>query len=293
MVMRMRTNVPEDFAKVVALYDHEMPQNNLIHDLIYPLVYGESEYIGQFSDNSASEIRQMGAAMQLGPGARVLEIGCGTAPIACFLAQMLEWRVVGIDIASAPLEKARDRIRSSSLVDQVQAVHGNIYSYSFAERFDGAYLTGALCHFDALSLFARCHDLLRPGGVLAFMERARMANLNPDDWRELTFEWACPHVYSIDEYVMLLRRAGFSVRTVADRTLTFREWQQRSVTVRQALREQITNLTSSEYFETSLRLAAYENAATQSGKLGYILIIAEVVDVVPGASATLGDDARP
>src|SRR5579859_4077154 len=112
---RMQTNVPEDFARVAELYDCEMPENNLIHDMIYPLVYGEAEYIGQFSDNSASEIRQMGAAMQLARGATVLEIGCGTAPLACFLAQTYGWQIIGIDIASAPLAKARRRIQSTGL----------------------------------------------------------------------------------------------------------------------------------------------------------------------------------
>jgi cyclopropane fatty-acyl-phospholipid synthase-like methyltransferase len=277
--MLMQTNVPEDFARVAELYDHEMSENNLIHDLIYPIVYGEAEYIGQFSDNSASEISHMARAMQLTHGAQVLEIGCGTAPVACFLAQTFGWQVVGIDIASAPLEKARARIQSTNLAEQVQVVQGDIYSSPFGRPFEGAYLTGALCHFDALSLFGRCHDLLQPGGVLAFMERVRLTDLDADEWRELTLEWACPHVYSIDEYVELLNRAGFSARTVTDLTPTFREWQQRSVTVREMLSERITSLTSREYYEISLRLAAYENSATQARKLGYVLIVAEATDL--------------
>src|SRR5579859_2755277 len=103
----------------------------------------------------------MGAAMQLARGATVLEIGCGTAPLACFLAQTYGWQIIGIDIASAPLAKARRRIQSTGLATQVQVVQGNIYSYPFTTRYGGAYLAGALCHFDARSLFARCHALLQ------------------------------------------------------------------------------------------------------------------------------------
>ena len=71
-----------------------MAANNAVHDLISPLAYGHDECIGQFSESSASEIRRLGAAMALPPGAVVLAIGCGTAPVACFLARESRWRTV-------------------------------------------------------------------------------------------------------------------------------------------------------------------------------------------------------
>jgi cyclopropane fatty-acyl-phospholipid synthase-like methyltransferase len=265
----------EDFKRIQNLYDCEMPDNNIIHDLIYPFVYGEEEYIGQFSDNSACEILFMGQKMQLPMRSRVLDIGCGTAPVACFLAEQLGWQITGIDISRVPLEKAHSRINECNLTSQIRIVHGNIYTYSFNEKFDGAYGTGAFCHFDATNLFARCRDLLRNGGVLAFMERIRIGDIEPDDWQKLTTEWACPNVYSADEYTTLLREAGFAVRVVKNLTPTFRQWQKKSVSAREDLKEQIINLTSKQYYETSLRFAAYENDMTQADKLGYAMIIAE------------------
>src|SRR6266511_5697351 len=131
-----------------------MPENNVVHDLVYPLVYGDGEYIGQFRDNSAPEIRRRGERMGLPAGSLVLEIGCGTAPVACHLARQLGWRVTGIDLSETPLRKARERIASEPCEGRVEVVHGNVYSHPFGERFDGAYGTGAFCHFDPARLFA-------------------------------------------------------------------------------------------------------------------------------------------
>lgn len=267
----------EDFAVVAELYDQDMSGNNLVHDLVYPKVYGSGEYIGQFSDNSASELRAMGTAMDLAPDSSVLDIGCGTAPVAAFMAREFDWKVSGIDVAASPLAKAAERIEAAGLTGRVDLARGDVYEHRFPRRFDGVYGTGAFCHFDPKRLFARCRELLRDGGRLAFMERTRTGSLTEQEWHQLTEEWACPAVNSIEEYRELLVDNGFRVDLVHDLTATFRDWQDRSVVVRHELREQIVELTSEEYFETSTRLADYENAVTKAGKLGYALIVATAV----------------
>ena len=264
----------EDFDAVAALYDDAMEGNNLIHDLIYPRVYGEGEYIGQFSDNSASELAAMASATGLGPGSRVLDIGCGTAPVATFFAPRFGWHVTGIDVSASPLRKARQRVADAGLDDQVELVAGDVYRFPFAAAFDGAYGTGAFCHFDPGRLFARVAQLLRPGGRLAFMERVRTGAFTTEEWDHLTTEWACPTVATTDEYRELLEASGFHVDLVRDLTPTFRDWQDRSVVVRRELRAEIVRLTSEDYYETSVQLADYENAVTKAGQLGYALIVA-------------------
>jgi cyclopropane fatty-acyl-phospholipid synthase-like methyltransferase len=267
----------EDFAMVAELYDQDMAGNNLVHDLVYPEVYGPGEYIGQFSDNSASELRALGTAMDLAADSSVLDIGCGTAPVASFMAREFDWRISGIDVAASPLAKAAERIAAAGLTDRVTLTRGDVYDHPFPRPFDGAYGTGAFCHFDPGRLFARCRELLRDGGRLAFMERTRTGRLTDQEWHQLTVEWACPSVNSVEEYRELLVDNGFRVDHVHDLTPTFRDWQDRSVQVRRRLRDRIVELTSEEYFETSTRLADYENAVTKAGKLGYALVVATAV----------------
>lgn len=267
----------EDFDRVGELYDVAMPENNHIHDLIYPRVYGEAEYIGQFSDNSASELLAMGQAVGLDAGSSVLDLGCGTAAIACFLARQLGWKVTGIDLSRAALEKACRRVASSGLSDQLQLVAGNVYDQAFATLFDGIYGTGSFCHFEASRLFPRCRQLLRRGGRLAFMERIRLGEIPDQEWKQVTEAWACPDVYSVEEYRSALVTAGFEVLDVRDQTETFRGWQDRSVLVRREMRRRIIELTSEAYYDTSLRMAAYENEQTRMGRFGYVRIISEAV----------------
>ncbi|WP_437970717.1 class I SAM-dependent methyltransferase [Sorangium sp. So ce260] len=262
----------ENFDAVRRLYDVEMAANATSHDLVFPHVFGPEEYVGQFSDNCATELVAMGQAMELPEGAHVLDIGCGRGAVARLLATRLGLRVTGIDLSAVPLRVARaEEIAGAN----VTYIHGDVHEHVFSDPFDGIYGTGAFCHFEAARLFARCRTLLRPDGTLAFMERIRLGDIGPVDWTRLTSEWHCPFVYSVDEYSALLREAGFTLRTVADRTPSFRVWQRRSVEVRRQLEREIVELTSREHFETSLRFAAYENDVTEAGKLGYALIVAQ------------------
>lgn len=262
---------PEDFAAVQALYDQTMADNAQVHDLIYPKVFGADQYIGQFSDNSADELRLMAALMQVPAGARVLDLGCGRGLVAAFLAGEMGWTVTGIDLSLASLAAGRKAGHG------VELIAGNVYEHAFAERFDGIYSTGAACHFDAARLFARARSLLVPGGRLAIFERVRLGDIDAADWRKLTTDWTCPHVYTAAEYGELLTVAGFRVRHVLDTTERFRTWQARSVEVRRELRREIVAATSQEYFETSLALAAYEADVSRKGLLGYAAVIAEAL----------------
>ncbi len=263
--------VPEDFEGVRAFYDDAMADNAKVHDLIYPHVFGPDQYIGQFSDNSAEELRLMGWLMQLPAGAKVLDLGCGRGLVAAFLAREMGWDVTGIDLSLASVAAGRAKQHG------VELIQGNVYEHDFTHRFDGIYSTGAACHFDAASLFARARALLVPGGRLAIFERIRLGDISAADWRKLTSDWKCPYVYTRDEYSELLTVAGFRVRHVVDTTQQFRVWQARSVEVRHALRGEIVAATSPEYFETSLALAAYEHDVSRDGLLGYATVIAEAL----------------
>src|ERR1700677_3587641 len=162
----MSRPVIEDFDAIRRLYDIEMADNVRIHDMVYPDVFGSDEYIGQFSDNSATELLAMGRAMGLPPGSVVLDVGCGRGAVARSLSRRLGWRVIGIDLASVPVDHGR---AASGLCEEgcsVSLINDNVYSHDFGLRFDGVYGTGAFCHFDAQRLFTRCRQLLKPSGVL-------------------------------------------------------------------------------------------------------------------------------
>lgn len=264
----------ENFGAIRRLYDVEMAGNGVTHDLIYPHVFREDGYVGQFSDNSARELRLMAESMALPPGAEVLDVGCGRGAIAFYLASELGWQVTGIDLSSRVIAEAEKRMASAGPCPVPRFVCGNFYDLHLEGRFDGIYGTGAFCHFNAERLFRHAVSLLRPGGVLAFMERVRTGSLSLSEWKRLTDDWSCPGLYTSEEYATLCRAAGLSVESVHDLTGTFRVWQRRSVEARKELKAEIVSRTSLAYFKTSLRLASYENDVSADGRLGYILLVA-------------------
>lgn len=265
----------EDFDGTRAIYDDVMAENVSIHDFIYPHVFGPEQYIGQFSDNSKSELELMCSLMNLPSGSRVMDLGCGRGNVAAHFARCFGWNIVGVDISSKPIEDARSR-HSHKKDIKIDFVNSNIYDFEAEKSLDGIYGTGSFCHFDIASLFNRCSELLHENnGVLAFMERTRIGVISEADWIRLTTEWCCPYVYSKNEYVDILHRAGFKVQHCLDLTETFTEWQNKSVTIREHLKDEIVKRSSLEYFERSIEFARYENDVTQSGGLGYVCIVAQ------------------
>src|SRR5436309_3533487 len=131
--------VKENFTRVKDLSDVLVAENAEIHKLVFPHVFGEGEYVGQYSDNSASELREMGRRMDLPPESRVLDVGCGTGGVACFLAAEFGWRLTGIDISEVSLAAARRRVEDKGLGERVELHLGNVYEHDFEPGFDGIY----------------------------------------------------------------------------------------------------------------------------------------------------------
>lgn len=67
-------------------------------------LYGNPNDFGEFS--SKSFLIETLPRLNLKPDAHVLELGCGTGPVACFLAQ-LGYRVHGIDVVPDAIDKAK------------------------------------------------------------------------------------------------------------------------------------------------------------------------------------------
>jgi ubiquinone/menaquinone biosynthesis C-methylase UbiE len=106
------------------------------------------------------------------PGDRVLEIGCGTAVDACFLADR-NIRVVACDPSSQMIEVATRRIHESGLQNLIRPVvlrAEDISTLPADELFDGVFSNfGALNCVDDLKPVVRgLAKLLKPGATAVF-----------------------------------------------------------------------------------------------------------------------------
>jgi ubiquinone/menaquinone biosynthesis C-methylase UbiE len=108
----------------------------------------------------------------IGPGMRVLDVGCGAGDVA-FRASALvgpSGSVIGVDADPAVLQAARERAVTGDFTN-VQFVHGDLREIAFDDPFDAIVGRLVLVYLPRpAELLQRLAGLLRPGGVLAFQE---------------------------------------------------------------------------------------------------------------------------
>ena len=120
--------------------------------------------------------------LDLRPGLRLLDIGCGTGGTTVELALRTSpgGTAVGLDIAPGMLARARERAKSAA----VELLHGDAQQLDLgASSFDAAFSRFGVMFFDdATKAFANVRRALRPGGRLAFV---CWRGLDRNDWMRI------------------------------------------------------------------------------------------------------------
>lgn len=142
-------------------------------------------------------------AGHLAPGARVLDVGCGTGLFAAALSARWDGIIDGIDISAASLEIAGAKGLYGQLMrHDLQATPLPLDT----DGFDAAACVGVLTYIeDAPALLAELCRIVRPGGVLAFTQR-------DDRWAAAGFDglladftarglWSAPKVGAARAYL--------------------------------------------------------------------------------------------
>jgi ubiquinone/menaquinone biosynthesis C-methylase UbiE len=108
----------------------------------------------------------------IAPGMKVLDVGSGVGDVAFLLADLVgpQGQVVGIDMDSAALEKAKARAAQLKL-QNVEFVHGDVRTTSLPAPFDAAVGRLVLLYCaDPAAALARIASQVRRGGIVAFQE---------------------------------------------------------------------------------------------------------------------------
>jgi SAM-dependent methyltransferase len=120
--------------------------------------------------------------LNVSPGQRVLDIGCGTGRTTLELAALVgpAGAVVGVDISAALLASGRAAAARLS-IENVEFMRGDVQVSDLGDsQFDAAYSRfGVMFFADPAAAFANVRDALRPGAVLSF---ACWGSVLENDW---------------------------------------------------------------------------------------------------------------
>ncbi len=120
--------------------------------------------------------------LQLQPGERVLDVGCGWGSFALHAADRHQVHVTGITLSEPQAALARERAAAAGLADRVD-IRVADYRDLGAERFDAVSSIGMVEHVGSTNIDAyvrQLHRVLRPGGRLLNHGIARLRHGDPE-----------------------------------------------------------------------------------------------------------------
>lgn len=154
-------------------------------------------------------------AAGIGPGMRVLDLGCGTGDVTMLAAELVgpSGSVTGIDRSADAVAAAADRARSAGL-EAARFVQSAAADFEDPAGFDCVVGRYVVIHQpDPAAFLATAARLARPGGVIAFHEMDVLRGA-----------WSLPRVPLVQETSDLIIRAGSSVSPHADAAGRFIEF---------------------------------------------------------------------
>ncbi len=162
--------------------------------------------------NRTCAARALGLCRELEESPAILDLGCGVGGQTFHLAQELSsGTILAIDSHAPSIERLRAAIAERGLSHRVSAIIGDMaHPEQPLESFDLVWSEGALYSIGLRNALRVCHDMLRPGGYLAFTD-AIWRKENPPPAVKASFDLDYPTMGWLDDDVAMIQDCGFEI----------------------------------------------------------------------------------
>lgn len=188
----------------------ELSQNKRVADMNYFELIAWLG-IGSSHPGGFPATKQNLAVLQILPDEYVLDAGCGSGLTACYLAKTIGCKVMGIDINSQMIEKARTRAEKEGVSHLVEFNIANVYDLPFPDnKFDIVIGESITVFLDKVKVYREFFRVLKPEGRIADLEMALLKEL-PVNLRHQMEDCfgAGTNPLSFEEWHNCLAEAGF------------------------------------------------------------------------------------
>ncbi len=155
--------------------------------------------------------KALGFCRELRACPAILDLGCGVGGQTLQLAELTAASIVAIDRHAPSIERLRAAIAQRGLAQRVRAIVGDMACPEQPPgSFDLIWSEGALYNIGLPKALRICHDLLRPGGYLAFTD-AIWRKENPPPEVKAGFDLDYPTMGGLDDDVAAIQDGGFAL----------------------------------------------------------------------------------
>ena len=179
-----------------------------------------------FAASLARHEHYLAAQMNLRPGMRVLDVGCGVGGPAREIARFADVTIVGLNNNDFQIQRARKYTKKAGLEDQVSFAKGDFMKLAeqFGENsFDAVYAIEATVHAPSFEgVYGEIMKVLKPGGVFGVYEWVMTDKWDPSipEHKELAHEIefgnGIPEMRRKEAAFNALKKIGFEVQHEED-----------------------------------------------------------------------------
>ena len=215
-----------------------------------------------------AKLAHIAAKLDLRPGQRVLDIGCGWGGLARFLHRTCGVHVTGVTLSTEQLAHARAKAEEEGVADHVRF---ELTDYrDLTGRFDRIVSVGMFEHVgpaDFRPFFAKCHDLLADDGVMLIHTIGRMGPPGATDAFTAKYVFPGGYIPALEEIARASAAANLITTDVETLRLhyarTLRAWYDRCV----ARRAEIEAVYDARFYRLWTFYLAGAGSAFESGGL--------------------------